>query len=134
METEVARHLSDNYGDRAWTVCSLAQPTNKNWPLHGVRLHPLYPCELFQHLSRFMFSHSRLVIEAEVYYALRHEYAQTPIDVLARRTRLAFLNAQAALEALPRVVEIMGEERGWGYSQRRRMTEKTIKFLGSMGL
>ena len=38
-----------------------------------------------------------------------HEYAVTPADVLARRTRLAFLNSTAARLCLPRVVEIMAE-------------------------
>ena len=33
----------------------------------------------------------------------------TPADVLARRTRLAFLNSTAARLCLPRVVEIMAE-------------------------
>jgi hypothetical protein len=33
--------------------------------------------------------------------------------VLARRTRLSFLNAQAALEALPKVIDIMTEELHW---------------------
>lgn len=32
------------------------------------------------------------------------------MDVLARRTRLAFINARAAHEALPRVIAIMAEE------------------------
>ena len=45
LETEVAKHLSDNYGDCAWTVCSYANPTGKAWPLHGVRLAPGYPCK-----------------------------------------------------------------------------------------
>lgn len=56
LETEVAKHLSDNYGDRAWTVCELAQPTGKTWPLHGIRLAPDYPCEfgyLLMTLTRF---------------------------------------------------------------------------------
>ena len=44
LETEVAKHLSENYGDRAWTVCELAQPTGKAWPLHGIRLSIGYPC------------------------------------------------------------------------------------------
>ncbi|KAH7923338.1 DAO-domain-containing protein [Leucogyrophana mollusca] len=117
LETEVAKHLSDNYGDRAWTVCSLAQPTGETWPLHGLRLSPNYP-----------------FIEAEVRYAVRHEYAQTAVDVIARRTRLAFLNAQAALSALPRVIEIMGEELHWSRAQRKRQFERAVEFLGSMGL
>ena len=44
LETEVAKHLSDNYGDRAWTVLSYAQPTGQVWPLHGIRLSAGYPC------------------------------------------------------------------------------------------
>ena len=44
LETEVAKHLSENYGDRAWTVCTFAAPTGESWPLHGHRLSPNYPC------------------------------------------------------------------------------------------
>lgn len=45
-------------------------------------------------------------------YAVR-EYACTAVDVLARRTRLAFLNVHAAEEALPRVIELMARELEW---------------------
>ncbi|KAJ7491186.1 FAD dependent oxidoreductase-domain-containing protein [Mycena latifolia] len=117
LETEVAKHLSDNYGDRAWTVCSLAEPTGESWPLHGIKLSPSYP-----------------YIEAEVRYAVRHEYALTPIDVLARRTRLSFLNAHAALEALPRVADIMAVELHWSRAEKARQVARSIAFLASMGL
>lgn len=53
----------------------------------------------------------------QVLYAIK-EYACTAIDIIARRTRLGFLNVQAADEALPRIVEIMGKELNW--SQERR--------------
>ena len=43
LDTEVAKHLSDNYGDRAWTVCDSSETTGYEWPLRGVRLTPLYP-------------------------------------------------------------------------------------------
>ena len=49
----------------------------------------------------------------QVRYACQREYASTAVDILARRTRLAFLNVQAAEEALPRILEIMTEELGW---------------------
>lgn len=75
-----------------------------------------------------------LVIDAEVRYAVRHEYALTAIDVLARRTRLSFLNAQAALDALPHIVDIMADELGWSYSERKKQISKAFQFLGSMGL
>lgn len=67
-------------------------------------------------------------------YAVRHEYAQTAVDVLARRTRLSFLNAQAALDALPRVVDIMAEELHWTRKQKQAQIESAVEFLASMGL
>ncbi|KAH8113488.1 FAD dependent oxidoreductase-domain-containing protein [Phellopilus nigrolimitatus] len=117
LATDVAKHLSDNYGDRAWTVSSLAEPTGEIWPLHGTRLSSQYP-----------------FIEAEVRYAVQHEYAQTAVDVIARRCRLAFLNAQAALIALPRVVDIMSAELDWDAGRRASELERGAAFLRSMGL
>lgn len=96
LETEVAKHLTESYGDRAWTVGALCRPTDQRFPARGTRIVQLYP-----------------FVDGEVRYAVRHEHAQTAVDVLARRTRLAFLNAQAALEALPRVLDIMTEELQW---------------------
>ncbi|KAJ8082348.1 mitochondrial glycerol-3-phosphate dehydrogenase [Marasmius tenuissimus] len=117
LETEVAKHLSENYGDRAWTVCSLAEPTGAVWPVHGKRLHPQYP-----------------FIDAEVRYAVNHEYAQHATDVLARRTRLSFLNVRAAWETLPLVVDIMAQELGWSYWRKKEEIKKSVEFFESMGL
>ncbi|KAI0319156.1 DAO-domain-containing protein [Amylostereum chailletii] len=117
LDTEVAKHLSDNYGDRAWTVLTLATPTGLNWPLYGVRLDPAYP-----------------FIEAEVRYAVRHEYALTATDVVSRRTRLSFLNAQATLDALPRIVDIMAEELKWTEAQKQKELASAGSFLQTMGL
>ncbi|RMX09233.1 glycerol-3-phosphate dehydrogenase/oxidase [Allofranklinella schreckenbergeri] len=50
--------------------------------------------------------------EAMVRYAVRHEYARSVEDVLARRSRLLFLDAKAAAALAPRVAQIMGEELG----------------------
>jgi glycerol-3-phosphate dehydrogenase len=47
---------------------------------------------------------------AEVIWAVRAEMARTVEDVLARRTRALFLNAQAALEMAPQVAKIMAAE------------------------
>lgn len=41
------------------------------------------------------------------------------MDVLARRTRLAYIDSKAALEAAPRVIEIMAGLLGWSRSRRR---------------
>jgi glycerol-3-phosphate dehydrogenase len=48
--------------------------------------------------------------EAMVRFAVRHEFARTVEDVLARRSRLLFVDARRALECGPRVAEIIGEE------------------------
>ena len=55
---------------------------------------------------------SRAMLCSQVAYAVR-EYACSAIDVLARRTRLAFVNVHAAQEALPRIIEIMSRELKW---------------------
>jgi glycerol-3-phosphate dehydrogenase len=106
VETDIAKHLTESYGDRAWTVAALSSPTEQRFPVRGLRISPLYP-----------------FVDGEVRYAVRHEYAQTAVDVLARRTRLAFLNAQAALEATPKVIDIMAEELNW--SNKRKDVEWT---------
>lgn len=46
----------------------------------------------------------------EVVWAVRHEMARTVEDVLARRTRALFLDAQAAIEAAPTVARVMAQE------------------------
>ncbi|KIK55114.1 hypothetical protein GYMLUDRAFT_62718 [Collybiopsis luxurians FD-317 M1] len=121
LDAEVAKHLAESYGDRAWTVCDLAEQYDETddggFPLHGKRLVDLYP-----------------YIEAEVRYAVEHEYAVKATDVLARRTRLTFLNAQASLDALPRVVDIMADHLGWDLSRKKKEIRNTVKFLESMGL
>lgn len=117
LETQVAKHLCESYGDRAWTVAALSSPTEERFPVRGRRISPLYP-----------------FIDGEIRYAVRHEYAQTAVDVLARRTRLSFLNAQAALEALPKVIDLMGEELGWDSRRKDVEWKETVTFLASMGL
>ena len=64
-------------------------------PALGERLHPSFPYTL-----------------AEVLFAVRHELACTVEDVLARRVRLLFLDATAALEAAPKVAALMARELG----------------------
>ena len=48
--------------------------------------------------------------EAMVRFAGRHEYARTVEDVLARRSRLLFLDAQEAINVAPLVAEILQSE------------------------
>jgi glycerol-3-phosphate dehydrogenase len=117
LETDVAKHLSASYGDRAWSICSIAEATGQRWPVHGIRLDPLYP-----------------YLEAEVRYACRSEYAATVADFVARRTRLSFLNVEATVQALPRIIDLMASELGWDQKRKDSEFKESVEFLGSMGL
>ena len=50
--------------------------------------------------------------EAMVRYAARFEHAQTVEDVLARRSRVLFLDAASAAQLAPAVAEILVQELG----------------------
>lgn len=101
LGAELAGHLGRSYGDRLEGVCALMEAG------HGGRLAPGHP-----------------YVEAEVLWAVREEMAQTVMDVLARRTRLAFLDRAAARQATPRIADLMAEELGW--SDARRATELAV--------
>ena len=97
----MAQHLASTYGDKAPEVAKLAQFTGKRWPVVGRRLVDEFP-----------------YLEADVKYAVK-EYACTAVDVLARRTRLAFLHVHAADEAIPKIVSIMAKELGWSKARMK---------------
>ncbi|NWU57101.1 GPDM protein, partial [Dromas ardeola] len=111
LESEVAQHLASTYGDKAFEVAKIAQVTGKRWPIVGKRLVSEFP-----------------YIEAEVVYGVK-EYARTAVDMISRRTRLAFLNVQAAEEALPRIVDIMAKELNWNEQKKKEEFEAAKKFL-----
>ena len=48
----------------------------------------------------------------DIIWVLRNEMARTVEDVLARRFRILFLDARAAIEMAPKVAEIIAKERG----------------------
>jgi glycerol-3-phosphate dehydrogenase len=106
MTQDIATHLGHAYGDRAEAVAELAKLG------FGKRLHPDLPN-----------------IEAEVIFAVEIQAAQTPVDVLARRTRMSFLNKPAAIAALPRVVEIMGDLKEWSPERRAEETQKALAYF-----
>ncbi len=57
--------------------------------------------------------HPRLeFVKAEVIWAIRNEMARTIEDVLARRVRILFLDAKAAIEIAPTIAAILAKELG----------------------
>lgn len=65
-------------------------------------------------------------VQAEVIWAARYEMARTVEDVLARRVRMLFLDARAAIESAPIVAELLAQElnknKNWEQEQIQQFT------------
>ncbi|XP_076919904.1 glycerol-3-phosphate dehydrogenase SDP6, mitochondrial-like [Bidens hawaiensis] len=109
MDTAVAKHLSHSYGTKAEKVAAIAQNENL-----GKRLAHGYP-----------------FLEAEVAYCARYEYCESATDFIARRSRLAFLDTDAAGRALPHVIEILAAEHHWDKARQKQEFHSATKFLES---
>ncbi|XP_042429233.1 glycerol-3-phosphate dehydrogenase SDP6, mitochondrial-like isoform X1 [Zingiber officinale] len=107
MDSAVSKHLSHAYGTLAERVATIAQNENL-----GKRLAHGYP-----------------FLEAEVAYCARNEYCESAVDFIARRSRLAFLDTDAAGRALPRVIEILSAEHKWDRARQRLELRKGKEFL-----
>lgn len=72
-------------------------------------------------------------IEAEVIWAARNEMARNVEDFLARRIRMLFLDAKAAIDMAPKVAELMANELGydkkWEENQINAFTELANRYL-----
>eukprot|EP01071_Lankesteria_metandrocarpae_P007693 Lankesteria_metandrocarpae@DN4755_c0_g1_i2.p1 len=110
IQIEQARHLVRNYGFRAVDLCELGEQL-------GLleRLVPELP-----------------YLRAEVVYAVRNELACTPVDVLARRLRIAFIDVKAASGVLEEVIQVMSRELEWAPHTASAMRAESLKFLRSM--
>jgi glycerol-3-phosphate dehydrogenase len=75
-------------------------------PALGAILHPLFPNTV-----------------AEVCWAVQHEMARTVEDVLARRLRILFLNARAAMDMAPQVAAIMAAQLGLGATWQQQQLD-----------
>lgn len=108
VDEAAASHLARAYGDRAASVMALAESDARL----AERLAPGFP-----HVA------------AEVVHAARREYCQTTCDFLARRSRLAFLDVDAAEAAIPAVTATLAKELGWGRRRIARETREAKRFL-----
>lgn len=107
MDSTVSKHLSHAYGTLAERVAMIAQNENL-----GKRLAHGYP-----------------FLEAEVAYCARHEYCESAVDFIARRSRLAFLDTDAAQRALPNIIKILANEHKWDKARQKVELQKAKDFL-----
>jgi glycerol-3-phosphate dehydrogenase len=147
------RHMAEDCVNQAATLARLAE---KPCVTGHLNIHGFHPAsEKFGHLWVYG-SDASMVQEleqsntawaepldaslpytgAEVVWAVRHELALTLEDVLARRTRALFLNAQAALRMAPRVAALMAQELGrdcqWQAAQLAAFSEVAKGYLLGM--
>ncbi len=106
LDSDIAFHLARAYGGKAHDV---AEYCLKGYEKRLVANHPY--------------------IEAEILYAAHEEMAMTAVDLLARRTRLTFLDAAAARKALPRVIELLSQIFTWDPSRRESETKRFYQYL-----
>lgn len=100
------------YGSDAAAIQDLA---NQNMT-YAEKIHPSFP-----------------YLQAATVWAVRNEMALTVEDILARRTRMLFLDARAAIEAAPGVAAIMSKEMGkdeqWAKQQTDVFTQLAKQYL-----
>lgn len=72
-------------------------------------------------------------IRAELVFAVRHEYARTLADVLARRVLLAFEPGHG-VEVLDDAVEVLAAELGWDADQRKAEAEEYVGWLSHLAV
>lgn len=104
-------HLHE-YGRDAEVIRKISQEDSK----FQEKLHPDFPH-----------------IVAEVIWFIRFEMARTIDDILARRLRMLFLNAQAAIETAPLIAKILktelGKDETWENEQLKNFGEIAVNFF-----
>lgn len=114
-----------NYIEKKLTL-PLTQSKTKDLQLDGYTTTPQpYPLKSYgsnysviekiqQESGNFALIHPALpYLQAEIIYQIRHEQVKTIEDILARRTRALYLDAQAAIEAAPIVAKIFAAEKNY---------------------
>lgn len=120
MDKDVATHLMRNYGTRALQIAEISaagylnrKPSSSSQS--AVRLVAKYP-----------------YLEAEVIFAVRQEYAVKATDVIARRTRLAFIDADATASIVPSIVMTMASLLHWSKARQAAEVAECHVFLSTM--
>mmetsp|Transcript_27260 Transcript_27260/g.19670 ORF Transcript_27260/g.19670 Transcript_27260/m.19670 type:complete len:90 (+) Transcript_27260:1910-2179(+) len=79
------------------------------------RLHPDYP-----------------FLKSEILYAIKHEMAEKPNDILCRRVPISFLHEEATATLLPEVVDMLAKEKKWSKDRAAKELEEAknnLKFM-----
>lgn len=117
ISEDTAKHLARTYGVHAFEVCRLTKPTGQRWPRRfGHLLVEGYP-----------------YLECEVEYACKNEMVCTVTDMLTLRTRLAYLNSEAAMAVAPKVADLMAPHMGWSRAEKKRQLAEAEEAIAEFG-
>jgi len=108
---DIAIHLSNSFGDQSFQI-ALKNQSNKD---NQNRIVEGYPYTV-----------------GEVLFTIEKEYACTIEDVIARRTRLAFLDYNKAKEAIPKIGDIMAKSLNWNKDEKEKQIQNAYQFLETM--
>ena len=133
------RKMAEDTVDKAGVLglLPLRKCMTRRFPIHGYREHPDLTNHLYVYgsdipaiaeLMRQGYD-TKLVegldyTEAEVVWAVREEMARTVEDVLARRVRILFVDARRAVQAAPRVAQLLAAELGYDEAWERAQVEQ----------
>jgi glycerol-3-phosphate dehydrogenase len=120
VSSTLAEHLAANYGTRAPLILEIYKQSKFNQLPVGLAAGTEEPT-----YEKFEYPFS----VAELKYSIKYEYARNPVDFLARRTRLAFLDSKAALNAVDGTVKVLGDELEWDEEKRAEESKKAKEFI-----
>ena len=106
LEQETSEHLLETYGSQALVVADFIKRYGKE------KIHKGYP-----------------LLEAEIYYALEHEFVKKPLDFLVRRIGLGLIDLNAARESLKKVTFVLKESFGWSDKMSNAKQEEALTLL-----
>lgn len=111
MHRDIAKHLLKTYGTTSKRIVDLGHTKGMN-----KRLSEDYP-----------------FLESEVLFAIQHEMAQKPNDVVCRRVPVSFIDTKTTDEViLPKVVDIFKKEFKWSAERAAQELAEARKGLASM--
>lgn len=115
LKKEILNRLIETYGGRAQDVIefTINELKNNNKDIEAINDQLLH--------KDFYY------LDSEVQYATRYDWARHPEDILARRTRMAFVNRQAALDSVDKVISIMAKELGWDDKKQKIEKENFLE-------
>lgn len=102
---DIAEHLSNTYGSRSEFIIT-------KYKQHLNRIHPNY-----------------LYLEAEIMYSCEQEYACHLVDIISRRSRVAFIDCQLTSEIMDKVASIMAKCLNWNNKTIKNEINEALAFL-----